>query len=102
MYLLLGLSSFLPIVHGVRLHGLEEHNRRMGLVYYVGLGLCHGTGAMLYAVRVPERWYPRRFDIVGSSHQLMHMLVICGAVCYGIGILRANEYWRGASCEMML
>ena len=94
MYLLLGMSSFLPIGHGVRLHGLEEHDRRIGLMYYVGLGLCHGSGAMLYAARMPEKWYPRCLDLVGSSYQLMHMLVFCVTVCYGAGILRANEYWR--------
>lgn len=94
VYLLLGLSSFLPIIHGIGLHGLAEHDRRMSFKYYLGLGACHGTGAMLYAARIPERWYPRRFDILGSSHQLMHMSVVCGAVCYGVGILKAFKLWH--------
>lgn len=94
-YLMLGLSSFLPITHGIMLHGAREHSKRMSLVYYLGLGLCQGTGIALYATRVPERWYPQRFDLYGSSHQLMHILVVCGAVCYGLGILRAEAYWRG-------
>jgi hypothetical protein len=53
---------------------------------------------MLYAARVPERWYPRCSNIVGSSHQLMHMSAICGAMCYAVGILTANEYWKGTNC----
>ncbi|KAF2027976.1 Hly-III related protein, partial [Setomelanomma holmii] len=93
MYCLLGISSFLPVVHGVMLHGFEEHNRRMSLQPFLGLATCHSTGAMLYAARIPERWFPRRFDIVGSSHQLMHVLVVVGAVCYCIGVLEAFEHW---------
>ncbi|KAF1829185.1 hypothetical protein BDW02DRAFT_592801 [Decorospora gaudefroyi] len=68
MYLLLGLSSFLPIAHGVLIHGLAEEDRGMSIMYYVGLGLCPATGAMLYAVRVPE-----------GCHQLMHVLVVYSA-----------------------
>jgi adiponectin receptor len=97
MYCLLGLFSFLPIVHGVILHGLSEHDRRMSLMHYLGLGACHSTGAMLYAARIPEKWYPRTFDIAGSSHQLMHSFVVLGAICYGIGILKAYDFWQDPS-----
>ncbi|KAF2629482.1 hypothetical protein BU25DRAFT_420316 [Macroventuria anomochaeta] len=86
VYCLLGLASFAPIVHGVLLHGMREHDRTMSLGLYVSLGCCHASGAVLYAVRFPERWYPRTFDLCGSSHQLMHVLVVCGAACYGVGV----------------
>jgi adiponectin receptor len=100
-YLLLGLSSFLPIVHGLHLFGWQQMEQRMSLSYYLALGLCHGTGAITYASRIPERWYPKRYDIVGSSHQIMHVLVVCGAVAYGIGVLRAREHWRGQGCASL-
>jgi len=100
LYLLLGSSSFLPIVHGIYLFGVENMNRRMGLSYYLGLGLCHGTGAMLYAARIPERWLPRRCDVVGSSHQIMHVLVVCGAAMYGVGVLASKRYWQTRGCEV--
>jgi adiponectin receptor len=100
LYLLLGLSSFLPIIHGICLYGVEDMNHRMGLSYYLGLGAFHGTGAMLYATRVPERWYPRRCDVVGNSHQIMHALVVCGAATYGVGVLGAKRYWQTRGCEV--
>jgi adiponectin receptor len=93
LYCLLGLSSFLPIIHGVLLHGMQEHDQQMSLRYYLALGVCHATGAMVYAARVPERWYPRRFDVWGSSHQVMHVLVVLGAGTYGMGVLRAGGRW---------
>lgn len=95
LYMLLGLSSFFPAIHGVTTNGYAEHDRRMGLSYYIGLGVLNGTGAAIYGARIPERWYPRRFDIVGSSHQIMHVLVMCGAWCYSVGLVRAFDYWHG-------
>lgn len=32
-------------------------------------------GAYIYAKCIPECWYPGTFDLVGRSHQLMHVLV---------------------------
>ncbi|KAF2653202.1 Hly-III related protein [Lophiostoma macrostomum CBS 122681] len=95
LYVLLGASSFVPIVRGVRSHGYSEYNRRMGLSYFIGLGVFHATGAAIYGARVPERFWPKRFDILGSSHQIMHLLVVCGALCYSIGLMKAFIYWNG-------
>jgi adiponectin receptor len=115
-FTLLGLSSFVPVVHGIILHGFAAHDKRMGIKHYLGLGACHATGSLIYAARVPERWYPGRFDVVsewiglqtrdgehwligdgdgqvGSSHQVMHVCVVLGAVAYGVGVLWARTYW---------
>jgi adiponectin receptor len=101
VYLLLGWSSFVPVVHGINMHGLDEHDRRMRVGWFLGLGVCHATGALIYVARVPERWWPRRFDLVGSSHQCMHACVVAGAVCYAVGILGAFEHWKEKSVEVM-
>lgn len=97
MYSLLGIISFIPIIHGIISYGFLGYDRRMGLRYYLALGVCHSAGAALYAVRFPERYHPRRFDIWGSSHQLMHVLVVLGSACYTIGICRAFEFWQSGS-----
>ena len=31
------------------------------------------SGAAIYAMRIPERWYPGKFDLVLHSHQLFHV-----------------------------
>jgi adiponectin receptor len=94
MYGLLGLSIFIPAIHGVITHGWAAQNARMSLAYFISLGLLNGTGTVIYAARIPERWYPRRFDIYGASHQILHVLVICGAFSHTIGLLKAFDYWQ--------
>jgi adiponectin receptor len=98
VYCLLGAASFAPVVHGVLLHGVLEHDRAMNLGWYVALGCCHATGAAFYALKWPESWYPRTFDLLRSSHQPMHVLVVCGAVCYSVGTLKAFEHAQEPVC----
>ncbi|KAA6412758.1 MAG: adiponectin receptor 1 [Lasallia pustulata] len=94
MYSLLGLSAFIPIIHSILLHGWKVQNQRMSVTYFLGLALLNFSGAVTYASRIPERWYPRRFDIYGASHQIMHLLVILGALSHTTGLVRAFDYWH--------
>ena len=94
MYACLGLSIFVPAVHGVLLHGWEVQNQRQSLTYFLGLGLLNGAGTVIYTARIPERWYPKTFDLYGQSHQIMHVLVICGALSHTIGLVKASDYWQ--------
>ena len=36
-------------------------------------------GAYIYAIAVPEKWKPGRFDVLWSSHNIFHILVVMGA-----------------------
>lgn len=90
MYTALGLSTFVPVVHGLLIvHTYQELNEQMSLDYLIGLGVLNFSGAAIYAARIPERWYPKRFDVWGSSHQLMHVLVVMGALSHERGLLKA-------------
>jgi adiponectin receptor len=45
------------------------------------LGVCYGTiglGLLIRGLKVPERFRPKTFDIVGSSHQIFHCIVALG------------------------
>ena len=102
-FAVLGLSAFIPVVHGILLNGWAVQNQRMSITYFVGLGVLNGAGSAIYALRVPERWFPKTFDIYGSSHQIMHVLVAIGALSHATGLLRAFDYWnikkeRGEAC----
>lgn len=33
------------------------------------------AGGVVYTLGVPEKWFPGRFDYIGTSHQLMHLSV---------------------------
>ena len=47
--------------------------------YYTG-GFAYIAGALLYALRLPERYFPVKFDNFGSSHQIFHVGVVIGTV----------------------
>lgn len=93
MFALLGLSALVPALHGILLNGWKLQNQRMGITYFLGLALLNGTGTVIYAARVPERWFPGTFDLYGSSHQIMHVLVACGALSHAVGLVKAFGYW---------
>ena len=96
LYTVLGLSTFLPIVHGYLLYPLSTLQNRMGISNFFGLGILNFTGAAIYALRVPERWFPRTFDIWGNSHQIMHVLVVMGALSFEKGLLGCVRWWQSA------
>jgi len=31
-------------------------------------GAVYITGAIIYAMRIPEKWFPKKFDLLGASH----------------------------------
>jgi adiponectin receptor len=88
----LGLSAIVFIIHGLAIHGWETQNHRMSLSWMGLMGILNLTGAIVYATRVPERWYPKRYDICGSSHQILHFMVIFAGLAHMIGLLSAFEY----------
>jgi len=47
-------------------------------------GLMYIGGAVLYVTRTPERFFPRKFDLVGSSHQIHHICVLVGCTIHFI------------------
>jgi adiponectin receptor len=95
MYTLLGLSVFFPVIHGLFLFdGYDELRERMSLSYLIGLGVLNFSGAAIYAARIPERWFPETFDLWGASHQIMHVLVVVGALSWESGLLRCVELYH--------
>ncbi|KAK0109754.1 hypothetical protein ONS95_002430 [Cadophora gregata] len=96
MYAGLGLSAIVFIVHGLVIHGWEIQKHRMSLKWMAVMGSLNIAGAVAYASRVPERWYPLRHDIYGSSHQILHFLVIFAGLVHMFGLLRAFDYLHAA------
>ena len=115
MYAGLGLSFVIPIIHGITKFGWETQMWRMSLDWMALMTTFNFTGGALYAMRVsdsqwkergwairrlirlqvPEKWYPYRFDVWGSSHQIMHCLVVCAGIAHLFGLLRAFYHIHG-------
>ena len=92
MYTALGFSALGFVTHGLLLYGWETQKWRMSLDWMGLMTFFNLTGAFAYAIRVPEKFYPRTFDIVGNSHQILHVMVILAALAHMLGLYRAFDH----------
>lgn len=95
LYTSLGLSGLVFVAHSVGLYGLAVQQDRMSLDWMAIMATLNIVGAMLYVARFPERWFPYRFDLLGSSHQIFHVLVFAAAVAHYVGLVKAMRFSRG-------
>ena len=68
---------------------------QIGLDWVLLQGFLYILGATIYAERVPERLRPGQFDILGSSHQIFHVLVVLAALAHLKGLLKAFDFRHG-------
>ncbi|KAJ6011180.1 hypothetical protein N7451_002592 [Penicillium sp. IBT 35674x] len=99
MFVGMGLSAVFPVLHGLSLFGFDRMRQQIGLTWLLLQGFLYILGAAIYAARVPERLRPGKFDLVGSSHQIFHVLVVCAAVAHLTGLLKAFDYRHSGTAE---
>ncbi|ODV84431.1 hypothetical protein CANARDRAFT_201316 [[Candida] arabinofermentans NRRL YB-2248] len=92
MFISFGISSVFPILYGLKVYGVDQIFKRAGLVWVLGEAVGYISGAVLYAIRVPERFHPGRFDIYGNSHQIFHVLVVLSAFSHFKGLVESYRY----------
>ncbi|PSK34993.1 hypothetical protein B9Z65_1576 [Elsinoe australis] len=85
----LGMSAFVPIIHGMLLYDMAEFAARSGLYWYVAEGVVVAVAVLLFVTKFPESWRPGSFDIYGSSHQWFHILTV------GTVLLHLRGLWAG-------
>lgn len=95
VFMSFGLSGLIPAIHWL----LTSHDKlvfSVSLKYSFGclllMGVLYITGALLYASRIPERFFPGKCDYWFHSHQLFHILVIAAAVVHYNGISEMALY----------
>ncbi|KAF2644958.1 HlyIII-domain-containing protein [Massarina eburnea CBS 473.64] len=96
MFVAMGLSAVFPVIHAVRIFGLEHLRRSIGLDWVVLQGVLYIVGAAIYAARFPERTNPGKYDIWGSSHQIFHCLVVAAAAAHLVGLVQAFDFEHSA------
>lgn len=72
----LSLTGFMPMVQLGYTHGVD-----FVLDFYSPISksiLVYFGGAIIYASKFPEKWFPGVFDYVGGSHNLWHGAVLGG------------------------
>ncbi|CAG2111087.1 unnamed protein product [Medioppia subpectinata] len=95
VFMSFGLSGVIPGVHWLISHGLTswiESSIRASFTSLIVMGALYITGGLLYASRIPERFFPGKCDYWFHSHQLFHILVICAAVVHYHGITCMADY----------
>jgi len=86
IFITFGLSGIAPATHYAIQNGWEKSINEAALGWLVFMGFLYIAGAMLYAFRIPERFFPGKVDIWFHSHQLFHCFVIAGAFVHYHGI----------------
>lgn len=106
MFIIFGLSGILPILVAIRIHGYAKAVEMCCANWLVLEGISYISGAVLYAMRVPERFTHKdedqtsllrnpssgKFDIFGHSHQIFHIMVVIGAFCHWKALVGCYNY----------
>jgi adiponectin receptor len=92
MFLLLGISGFFPMTYAATEFGIKQAHLQMGWGWFILEAVFYISGAGIYAYKYPEKARPGSYDIVGSSHQIFHVLVVLGALSHLVGIVQAFKY----------
>ncbi|KAI8827687.1 putative membrane protein [Chytriomyces cf. hyalinus JEL632] len=90
LFVAMGLSSIIPIVHLLLEHGYHYASVTMSINHGIAGGICYLVGAFLYASRIPERLMPAGMcDLWFQSHQIFHLLVLAGTCAHFRGVVVA-------------
>ncbi|EJT82538.1 hypothetical protein GGTG_02511 [Gaeumannomyces tritici R3-111a-1] len=91
-----------PFPPGPAPPGAVDGGRQTGLSYYYAEGLLVLLGAWHFDSRFPECWKPGRFDILGASHQIFHVLIVASSVVHLCGLVSALRYnHENARCPLL-
>mmetsp|Transcript_24624 Transcript_24624/g.53780 ORF Transcript_24624/g.53780 Transcript_24624/m.53780 type:complete len:495 (-) Transcript_24624:45-1529(-) len=73
--------SIIPMAHSM-VH-MEEHAEAREALHMVwGALLVVVSGGAIYGTRCMERWFTYRVDLIGSSHNVMHAMTLCGHIIF--------------------
>lgn len=96
-----GYCGFIPVIHLICLYGITLAYRQAAGGWVALMCLLYTASAVMYATRIPERFFPGKCDIWFQSHQIFHLLVLAAAFVHLYGICQMAQYRfeKGTSCE---
>ncbi|KAM1093124.1 hypothetical protein ACFX2I_020232 [Malus domestica] len=95
LFLSMGFSGVIPALHALVINWGHQHII-FALAYELAMAILYASGAAFYVTRIPERWKPGKFDVVGHSHQIFHVFVVLGALAHGAATLVVMDFRRGS------
>lgn len=101
VFIFFGLSGIAPATHYGIVNGWEKSLEEVAIGWLILMGSLYITGALFYAMRIPERFFPGKLDIWFHSHQIFHCFVIAGAFVHYHGIsLMALYRLKAGECPL--
>ncbi|GKV18121.1 hypothetical protein SLEP1_g28542 [Rubroshorea leprosula] len=98
LFLTMGFSGAVPAAHAVIIHWGDPHVF-VSLGFEIVMGFLYAAGAAFYTSRIPERWKPGAFDIIGHSHQIFHVFVVLAAIAHCVATLVVMDFrWGSPTC----
>jgi len=86
-FLALGLMGVIPAIHAAWSHWELAQFFIKPTYFVMGMGACYIIGVMIYIARFPEKYFPGKFDLLGSSHNIWHFFVLAAAISHYFGCL---------------
>jgi adiponectin receptor len=95
-----GSFGAVPLAHLCLTTQVQFPEVRGVVVNFVVMGALYLVGALLYGYRIPERFFPGKFDIAGASHQIFHVCVFAACMVHYYNV-QDHYHWRAehAYCE---
>ncbi|KAI8326485.1 HlyIII-domain-containing protein [Martensiomyces pterosporus] len=91
-FVALGLAGAIPAIHTTLAFGWSYTINAVQIHYMLLMGGFYIAGAAIYGARIPERWWPGKFDYWLHSHQIFHVFVVIAAVFHYIGVIKALRW----------
>lgn len=97
LFIGLGLSGIIPAIHYSVNLGFVTAFTEGALGWLILMAILYIGGALLYALRIPERFFPGQCDIWFQSHQIFHVFVVAAAFVHyhGICLMAAHRLAKG-------
>ena len=105
IYIASGAATVGPIMYYIFHEGTSklplDLNENFAVGHFFLMAFQYVFGAFIYASRIPERFWPGKFDYYFSSHQIWHVFVVTGSFTVWRTIIDLIK-WKMSDLEMCL
>lgn len=103
MFAFLGLSNAIPFTHLAWLayQASSENDSMPFNISFLGIvlmAILYLSGLYIYAIKFPEKYYPKKFDIWLNSHVIWHLFVFSAAVVHFFNVVYSYELRKTIHC----
>lgn len=95
LFIFLGLAAGTP-----QFYAIFFPNNLITLypLFWVLGGISYIIGGLIYVLRIPEKYFPIKFDNFGNSHNILHAGVLLGSLFHFLGSLECYYFRKITPC----